>query len=279
MSWAEEKKILHLPSSQKSLAILDVYQAHRTPDVLEEFKRSGFLPVFVPGNCTSEMQPLDLAVNCVVKESLHSFFTEWYAEEVYEALSDSKNDIELAVSIVQPDLWLSVLKPIHATWVIKTLSDLSMRHELICADWRKAGITATKKGLHASDSTAVPPPGATTPAIKQEPLDSADDEPTTNLADEAVVVGKAGVSSTDEEPVLQLCSAIWQGTKVHEWTLPPEFSQYCLDGRKNGSTACTVISADILLRFLKGGTDVAQHLPASGQAPSGIVLKLFTEAM
>ena len=70
--------------------------------------------------------------------------------------------------------------------------------------------------MHASDSTAVPTPGATTPAIKQEPLDSADDEPTTNLADEAVVVGKAGVSSTDEEPVLQLCSAVWRGTKVHE---------------------------------------------------------------
>ena len=31
--------------------------------------------------------------------------------------------------------------------------------------------------------------------------------------------------------------------------------------------------------LIKGGTDVAQYLPASGQAPSGIVLKLFIGAM
>ena len=54
---------LALPVSQRGLVILDVYAAHRTPDVLEEFQRNGFEVVFVPANCTSELQPLDLSLN------------------------------------------------------------------------------------------------------------------------------------------------------------------------------------------------------------------------
>ena len=38
--------------------------------------------VFVPANCTGELQPMDLSVNKSVKDFLKVQFQEWYAAEV-----------------------------------------------------------------------------------------------------------------------------------------------------------------------------------------------------
>ena len=73
---AERKKRLQLPEDHPTLVIFDVYQAHRTPDVLDVFKRLHFEVLFVPGNCTGELQPLDLSVNCALKGTLRDKFTE-----------------------------------------------------------------------------------------------------------------------------------------------------------------------------------------------------------
>ena len=74
------KDELGLPKSQKSLLILDVFRAHRTPDVLDELKANGFVLEFVPANCTSELQPLDVTVNGAYKNHLKEAFTDWYAQ-------------------------------------------------------------------------------------------------------------------------------------------------------------------------------------------------------
>ena len=38
--------------------------------------------VFVPANCSGELQPLDLSVNKPVKDFLRAKFQDWYANEI-----------------------------------------------------------------------------------------------------------------------------------------------------------------------------------------------------
>ena len=154
LPWCQAKKEqLNLPSSQKTVAILDVYRAHRTPDVLKVFEQCGFMLVFVPGNCTSEMLPLDLTINRIVMEDLQNFFMDWYAGKVSEAQSSSNRDTKCAVSAVNPDLRLSTLKPAHAEWVVKILADVSSRHNVIRAGWKQASMTLPEPSHTSSENT------------------------------------------------------------------------------------------------------------------------------
>lgn len=91
--WASKaKQRMGLPEDQRGLVILDVYKAHRTQDVLEEFNPNGFKLEFVPANCTSKLQPLDLRVNGPFKERCKGQFSEWYAGKVREAISHHSSE-------------------------------------------------------------------------------------------------------------------------------------------------------------------------------------------
>ena len=114
------KEQLGLPAKQRSLLILDVFRAHRTDDVLDELRSSGFILQYVPANCTSELQPLDLSVNSMYKGTLKDRFTDWYAQKVADAMNLHKDNIQAVVNAVQPDLKLSVVKPLLAGWTIWT---------------------------------------------------------------------------------------------------------------------------------------------------------------
>ena len=117
-TWAERQQERNdLPPDQKALLILDVFKAHRTPEVLKAFNDAGWKVLFVLANCTSELQPLDLRVNAQIKAALSDCFTKWYSGSVSKALKEHDNDIEKAVEAVRPDLRLSVVKPLHARWV------------------------------------------------------------------------------------------------------------------------------------------------------------------
>ena len=254
---AQKKKELALSVEQKCLVVMDVYKAHRTPDVLQVLEANGFLLSFVPANCTSELQPLDLSINRMVKDTLCSCFTDWYAQQVSEVLKTIKGDFYQAAKGIQPDLRLSALKPIHASWVIKTITDVSTKKDAILSGWTKAGITPKSK-------SQVPPcDGAT--------LD--------------LDVPVADQSRSDDEVLLlpDLCGfedlscSVWRGSKVHEWTLPALLSQHRLDGH-NGSSACTLICAELISLLLKIRNDMPV-LPGSGEAPSAELIHKFLQSM
>ena len=144
--------------------ILDVYKAHRTPDVLEVFRSSHCHLIFVPANCTSEMQVMDLAVNKLFKDNLRSCFIDWYADEVSKALSKTStaDDVKKAAKEFRPDLRQSVLKPIHTKWLIEVISDLQSpsRQHILLAGWKKATqpatITSATKPTQESESATGP---------------------------------------------------------------------------------------------------------------------------
>ena len=82
-----------------------------------------------------DLQPLDLTFNAVFKQELRECFTRWYATIV-------KNDLDQGteLSTIRPDLRTSILKPIHAHWLIEVHSSLSKKKDLIIQGFEKAGI-------------------------------------------------------------------------------------------------------------------------------------------
>lgn len=71
---------LGLPETQKALVILDV---HRCEVVQKKFSDLNIIRIFVPANCTDQLQPLDLSVNKPVKSVI---IVQWYSEKVAEQL-------------------------------------------------------------------------------------------------------------------------------------------------------------------------------------------------
>ena len=75
--------------------------------------RQQILLVRVPANLTNIFQPLDLTVNGSFKALMKKKFTEWYSKQIANELEKGTplDDIEVKLK-------LSVLKPLHAGWLI-----------------------------------------------------------------------------------------------------------------------------------------------------------------
>lgn len=97
---------------------------------------------FEPGYCTWKLQPLDLTVNAILKKTLTNQFSDWYAIRVADAMKEHSNGMVAVVDAVQPDLRHSVLKPLHARWIVDMFMNLGMRLDCIAAGFEHAGVTA-----------------------------------------------------------------------------------------------------------------------------------------
>ena len=127
------REMLGLDKDQKTLALFDVFAAHRCDSVLQALQKNNIKYCFVPANCTGELQPLDLTVNQFFKQELKACFTKWYAGLVKEQLRDG---VEL--NDIKPDLRTSTLKPLHAHWLIEAISKIPS--DVIVDGFVKAGI-------------------------------------------------------------------------------------------------------------------------------------------
>ena len=116
---ADQRQKLKLPVTHPALAIFDVFASHRCKSMLDKLKEHNIHQVFIPSDCTGELQPLDLAVNDQFKSKMKALFSEWYAGEVQAALSDN-----MSLANVKVDLHASTVKLLHARWLINALSKL-----------------------------------------------------------------------------------------------------------------------------------------------------------
>ena len=84
--------------------------------VIDPLKENNIFLVRVPPNMTHLYQPLDLTVN----RSANSFFkrklTEWYSYEIIRLL-----DAGTKLDAIDVKLKLTILKPLHASWIIDFL--------------------------------------------------------------------------------------------------------------------------------------------------------------
>ena len=123
--------------NQKALLIFDVFRGQTTDKVLKIMEDNHVLATKVPANMTNLYQPLDLSVNKAAKDFTRKKFSEWYTRQLTNGMD---NGIEL--DDIEINYRLSVLKPLHATWLISLYSHMNSPEgkEVSASSWKKSGI-------------------------------------------------------------------------------------------------------------------------------------------
>ena len=108
------------PEDQTVLLIIDVFRGQMTEPVTHALEENSIMLVKVTPNMTHIYQPLDLTVNRSAKAFFKRKFTEWYSGEICKQLSEGKD-----LDQVEVVLRLSVLKPLHAKWILEFYNDMT----------------------------------------------------------------------------------------------------------------------------------------------------------
>lgn len=87
---------------------------------------------------THFFQPLDLTVNGAAKQFMKNSFTEYYANSIREQMLDNGKQLDE----IEVDLRLSILKPLHAQWLIQMYNYFTTKKgkDITKNGWKKAGI-------------------------------------------------------------------------------------------------------------------------------------------
>ena len=92
---------------------------------------------------THFFQSLDLTVNGEAKRFMKDEFTMWYSAEIQKKMEARGNDGDIEI-----DLRLSVLKPLHANWLVSLYNHLTSsdgkRH--LMKGWEKAAVAGVARG-------------------------------------------------------------------------------------------------------------------------------------
>ena len=123
---AKKREELNLPTHHKAMLIFDVFKRQCTDTVLKLMDENDCAFVFVPPNLTNHFQPLDLNINGFAKTFLKKEFQEWYAKKVQAQLDSGRNVYDISV-----DTKLSVIKPLHARWLISLYDNLRNKENMI----------------------------------------------------------------------------------------------------------------------------------------------------
>ena len=97
-----------------------MFKGQKTDEVLSKLASLNSEVVSVPANMTHFYQPLDLTVNGEAKCFMKDQFTMWYSPEIQKQMEATGNDDDIEV-----DPRLSVLKPLHATWLVSLYNHLT----------------------------------------------------------------------------------------------------------------------------------------------------------
>ena len=134
--YIEKRKVeLKLPEHQKTMLIFDVFKGHVTDKVTEFIEENNCVIVHAPSNMTDQFQPLDLNINGHAKEFLKNKFECWYAKQITDQMDQGSS-----VYDVEVPLKLSVIKLIHAKWLLGLYDHLRNNPETIMKGFAMAGI-------------------------------------------------------------------------------------------------------------------------------------------
>ena len=118
----EELNVLNKPW----LLICDVFKGQWTEAVKNVVKESNGKMVSVPNNWTNYFQSLDLTVNKSSKDFLRKEAQSWYSQEIVEQMDAGKRSDQIKVEVR-----VSVVKPLHAKWIVKYYDYARTKPQLI----------------------------------------------------------------------------------------------------------------------------------------------------
>jgi hypothetical protein len=137
---------LDFPLGQKALMILDFISAQLGEDFRKVMLSKNLVYVYVPANCTSELQPMDLSVQKCVKDCMRNSFEDYYTEVVAKSL---KTKTEFNV-----ELGMTTLKPLSAIWLVSAIDYLKAHPHIVYNGFNAAGIAECLQFDLQIDATA-----------------------------------------------------------------------------------------------------------------------------
>ena len=127
---------MKLPKNAKALLIFDVFKGQTMSAVKDLLKKNDIIAIHIPNNHTNLFQPLDISVNKSIKCFIADKYQDWYAEEVLQQLNRA-----VAAHDVEADVKLSIMKLLHAKWIIEMYHLLKHSKQIVISGFRKAHIT------------------------------------------------------------------------------------------------------------------------------------------
>lgn len=127
------RKRLGIKATSKALLLWDVFRGHQDDEARAILKRNNIELVYISPNCKDQLQPLDQLVNGALKKE----FQKWYADSILDKMSEKSDDESVVSSI---NLKLSVLKPVHAQWLVRAIDSITARKELLVKSFETTGI-------------------------------------------------------------------------------------------------------------------------------------------
>ena len=146
--YVEKQRVsLHLDFDHPALLIMDVFKGQITCAVRELLNENHIPLEKIPANLTYLFRPLHVqgGPNGYVKRFMKKKCTLWYSDQVIRAIDNGKDIKDVEIS-----LKLSIVKPLHAKWLIEMYNHMtsSEGRDVYLKGWKVAGILdAAKKGL------------------------------------------------------------------------------------------------------------------------------------
>ena len=136
--YSEQRIAEHnLPADSHICLVLDVWSVHKSEE-FRMFLRTHFPRihlVYVPPNCTSQLQVADVILQRPFKHGLRRRFSEWAGEIIREQIEDGD------VFGLTPYLKMSSIKPLILQWCIDSWSKMKDGRDYIKMGWHSCCVS------------------------------------------------------------------------------------------------------------------------------------------
>ena len=130
------KERMGYPKEQMSLVIMDTFKGQDNDELRKLCMGNNCEVVIVPHNLTNKFQPLDLSVNKAAKAFISEKCNTWMTNGISKQINRGIQPPDVKVS-----LNLSVIKPLHAKWIVDLHHYLKAEKPRILCGFRAAGIS------------------------------------------------------------------------------------------------------------------------------------------
>ncbi len=114
--------------------LIDFWSVHKSKE-FQDWMKSKFPSVciiFIPANCTSVLQHVDVILQCMFKHAFKKEFYSWTCSIIKSQFERGEN--------VKVDFWMLILKPNICAWLFQAWIHVENMSEMIFKGWEKMGL-------------------------------------------------------------------------------------------------------------------------------------------